>query len=219
MAVAVRQQTRTGLTREQVAKAALQLADADGLEALSMRALADRLGVGTMTLYGYFRNKDELLDAVVDSAVGEGELPSPDGDDWREQLRTVVLYARSNLLRHPSLVELRVRRPVLRPEALRFSERCLAILRGAGLDVREGTAAFRLLFTYTFGFAALSPAGSTDDDRRAALAALAALPQGEYPALTEAREEASRAMGGDEVFEYGLDRILDGLEARLGQLS
>ncbi|MEA2386630.1 MAG: hypothetical protein QOJ22_804 [Thermoleophilaceae bacterium] len=214
MVVGMKQQARTGLTREQVAQAALELADDAGLESLSMRALADRLGVGTMTLYGYFRNKDELLDAVVDAAVGDGALPHPDGE-WKEQLRAVVLYARRSLLRHPSLVELRVRRPVLRPEALRFSERCLGILRGAGLDVREGTAAFRLLFTYTFGFAALSPAGSTEEDRRAALAALAALPPDEYPALTEAREEASRAMGGEEVFEYGLDRILDGLEARL----
>ena len=214
MATGVSQQTRPRLTREQVAHAALELADAEGLEALSMRALADRLGVGTMTLYGYFRSKGELLDAVVDAAVGEGELPQPAGD-WKEQLRAVVLYARQSLLRHPSLVELRVRRPVLRPEALRFSERCLGILRGGGFDVREGTAAFRLIFTYTFGFAALSPAETTEDDRRAAFAALAALPPDEYPALTEAREEATRAMGGEEVFEYGLDRILDGLEARL----
>lgn len=214
MPAAVSQQTRPRLSRDQVAQAALELADSDGLEALSMRALADRLDVGTMTLYGYFRNKDELLDAVVDAAVGEGTLPEPDGD-WKEQLRTVVLYARASLLRHPSLVELRVRRPVLRPEALRFSERCLAILRSAGFDVREGTAAFRLIFTYTFGFAALSPAGSTEDDRRTAFAALAALPPDEYPALAEARAEASEAMGGEDVFEYGLDRILDGLEARL----
>jgi hypothetical protein len=115
------------------------------------------------------------------------------------------------------VVELRVRRPVLRPEALRFSEVALQILREAGLDVRESTAAFRLLFTYTFGFAALSPAGSTEADRRAAFAALAALPPDEYPALTEARDEASQAMGGEEVFGYGLDRIIDGLEARLGR--
>jgi AcrR family transcriptional regulator len=213
MPVAMKQQARTGLTREQVAHAALELADTSGLEALSMRALADRLGVGTMTLYGYFRNKDELLDAVVDAAVPD-EFPPAEGD-WRQQLREAVLYARRSLLRHPSLVELRVRRPVLRPEALRFSERSLRILRDAGFDVREGTAAFRLLFTYTFGFAALSPAEATDADRRAASAALAALPADEYPALAEAREEASRAMGGEEVFEYGLDRIIDGLEARL----
>lgn len=214
MGAGVKQQTRTGLTRDQVARVALELADAEGLEALSMRALADRLDVGTMTLYGYFRKKDELLDAVVDSAIADAEPPVLEGS-WREQLLSLVLNARAGLLRHPSLVELRVRRPVLRPEALRFSETALRILRDAGFDVREGTAAFRLLFTYTFGFAALSPAESTEDDRRAAFAALAALPPDEYPALAEAREEASRAMGGEEVFEYGLERILDGLEARL----
>ncbi len=208
------QQQRAKLTREQVALSALELVDADGLDALSMRALADRLGVGTMTLYGYFRSKDELLDAIVDSAVADVEPPVLAGH-WKKQLRDVVLYARRGLLLHPSLIELRVRRPVLRPEALRFSEMSLRILREAGFDAREGAAAFRLLFTYTLGFAALSPAESTDEDRRAAVAALAALPTDEYPALTEAREEASRAMGGDDVFEYGLDRILDGLEARL----
>ena len=212
--MSVKQAARTGLARDQVARAALELADAEGLDALSMRALADRLGVGTMTLYGYFRNKDELLDAVVDSAVGDSEPPLLEGD-WAERLREVVLHARRGLLRHPSIVELRVRRPVLRPEALRFAERCLGILLDGGFDVREGTAAFRLLFTYTLGFAALSPAEATDDDRRAAMAALSALPADEYPALTAARAEASQAMGGEEVFRYGLDRIIDGLRARL----
>src|SRR5687767_4836764 len=136
MPLEMKQQTRARLTREQVAQAALALADADGLEALSMRALADRLGVGTMTLYGYYRNKDALLDAVVDAAMADGDTPEPEGD-WRQQLRGVVVHARRNLLRHPSIVELRVRRPVLRPEALRFSETALRILRDAGFDVRE----------------------------------------------------------------------------------
>ena len=208
------QQARARLSREQVAGVALALVDDEGLDALSMRVLAERLGVGTMTLYGYFRNKDELLDAVVDAAVSDLEPPVLEGD-WREQLRAVILYARSGLLRHPSLVELRVRRPVLRPEALRFSEMSLRILRDAGFGIQEATYAFRLVFTYSLGFAALSPAEATEADRRAAVTALAALPPDEYPMLTQAREDASRAMGGEDVFEYGLDRILDGLESRL----
>ena len=210
--------TRNRLSRAQVAAAALEVADREGLDALSMRVLAERLGVGTMTLYGYFRNKDELLDAVVDCAVSDERPPDLDGD-WRGQLREVVRYARRGLLRHPSLVELRVRRPVLRPEALRFSEMVLRILRDAGFDVGEAAASFRLLFTYTLGFAALSPATATEDDRAAARAALASLPPATFPALTEARDEASLAMGGDDVFDYGLDRILDGLEARLAALG
>ena len=205
--------TRPRLNRAEIAEVALELADQEGLEALSMRALADRLGVGTMTLYGYFRNKDELLDGLVDAAVMETPLSPPEGD-WTEQLRAVVHSARRGLLRHPSIVELRMRRPVLRPEALRFGEGVLRILRGAGFGIDEGVAAFRLLFTYTVGFAALSPAESTESDRQAARAALAALPPDEFPALTEARDAASAAMGGEDVFAYGLDRIIDGLASR-----
>ena len=216
MSATVTQRQRSRLNREQVADAALELADREGLDALTMRALADRLGVGAMTLYGYVRNKDELLDAIVDRAVTETEPPALEGE-WDQQLREVVVRARQGLLRHPSLVELRIRRPVLRPDALRFSEMSLRILRRAGFEVREATWAFRLLFTYTLGFAALSPAEATEDDRRAALAALAALSPQQYPALTEARTEASEAMGGEQVFLYGLDRILDGLRGRLGR--
>lgn len=215
MGSAMTQEMRNRLTREQVAQAALAIADSEGLDAISMRTLAERLGVGTMTLYGYFRSKEELLDAVVDAAVSDAEPPAVAGD-WKARLRDTVLWVRRGLLRHPSLVALRVRRPVLRPEALRFAEISMRILGDAGFDAREATRAFRLLFTYTIGFAALSPAQATEDDRRAALGALASLPAAEYPALIGAREEASEAMGGDEVFDYGLERILDGLEARLG---
>jgi AcrR family transcriptional regulator len=202
------------LTRERVAEAALGLVDRDGLDGLSMRRLADALGVGTMTLYGYFRSKRELLDAVVDAAVSDRPLPRP-GGRWREQLRELLLAARRNLVRHPGLVEIRVRQPVLQPEALRFSEAGLRILRGAGFDTREATLSFRLVFSYIFGFAAFSPAEAVEEDRAAAAAAIRALPPDEYPELAAASEEAAAAMGGEEAFEYGLDRILDGLEARL----
>jgi AcrR family transcriptional regulator len=202
------------LTRERVAEAALELVDRDGLDGLSMRRLADALGVGTMTLYGYFRSKRELLDAVVDAAVSDRPLPRP-GGPWREQLRELLLAARRNLVRHPGLVEIRVRQPVLQPEALRFSEAGLRILRGAGFDTREATLSFRLVFSYIFGFAAFSPAEAVEEDRAAAAAAIRALPPDEYPELAAASGEAAAAMGGEEAFEYGLDRILDGLEARL----
>ncbi len=139
---------------------------------------------------------------------------SPADGDWTEaQLRTVAHAARQSLLRHPSLVELRVRGGAA-AETLRFGEAVLSILRGAGFEIDEAVAAFRLLFTYTVGFAALSPEDSTESDRAAARAAIGSLPPDEFPALTEARDAASAAMGGEEVFAYGLDRIIDGLAAR-----
>jgi AcrR family transcriptional regulator len=207
-------QPRTVTTREDVARAALELADAEGLEALSMRRLAGALGVGTMTLYGYFRNKGELLDGIVDAAVEDAEDLRTAGP-WRDCLRDVALAARRNMLCHPALVELRFRRPVLRPEALRFAETIMTILTGAGMPRDEAARAFRLLFTFLFGYAALSPAGAEDAAARSARSALAALPPDRYPALTAAVEEAAVAMGGEETFAFGLDLILDGIAARL----
>ena len=209
---------RMSLDRDRVARVALEMADRDGLDALTMRALAERLGVGTMTLYGYFPNKEELLDALVDRAVAGREPPAASGE-WAEQLRAVVHWAREGVLEHPSIVELRVRRPVLRPDALRFSELIAGILLGAGFKAADAASAFRLLFTYTIGFAALSPAASTEADREEARAVLDALPPAQFPALSEIRDEASAAMGGEDVFGYGLDRIIDGLEAQLARES
>ena len=197
-----------------MARAGLALLDREGFDALTMRRLAEDLGVGTMTLYGYFRNKRELLDALMDVAVSERVLPPAEGH-WRERLGGLIRQARRNLVAHPGLVQIRVRQPVLRPEALRFAEAGLSILLDAGFDKREAARAFRLLFTYSFGYAAFSPSDSVEEDRAAARAALGALPPESYPALASAVDEASEAMGGEEAFEDGLECILDGLEARL----
>ena len=179
-----------------------------------MQRIAAKLGVGTMTLYGYFRSKDELLDAVIDVAVEETRPLSREGS-WRDQLRELIHRAHHNLTRHPELVQIRFRRPVLRPDALRFAEAALGILHGAGFESAEAARAFRLLFTFVFGFAGLSPEQTADEARRQAAAAIAILPPERYPNLTRAAAEASTAMAGEEQFEYGLERILDGLEVRL----
>jgi AcrR family transcriptional regulator len=197
-----------------VARAALAVIDREGPDALSMRRLASELGVGTMTLYGYFRSKADLLDAVVDEAVSD-HGPLARTGAWRDQLREVVLEVRRNLLRHPGLARLRLTRPILRPEALRLTEVTMEVLGEAGFDRREAAKALRLLFTYVFGFATLSPEEGTDEARRESRAATARLPAADYPALTAASEELADAMGGEEVFRYGLERILDGLEATL----
>jgi AcrR family transcriptional regulator len=207
-------QPRTVTTREDVARAALELADREGIDALSMRRLAGAVGVGTMTLYGYFANKSELLDGVVDMAVDDaGELHA--GGPWRDSLRHAVVTARDNMVRHPALVEIRIRQPVLRPEALRFAETLMAILTGAGMPRAEAARTFRLLFTFVLGYAALSPSGGEEPARRAARSALAALPPERYPALAASVDEAAAAMGGEETFSFGLELILDGIEARL----
>jgi AcrR family transcriptional regulator len=205
---------RRSLSREQVAQAALAFIERNGPEALSMRRLAADLEVGTMTIYGYFRDKDELLDAVVDAAAARIEVPRRRGT-WKSQIRALMEQIRTALTEHPIGVLLRLERPMWSPGALRVSEAGVRILREAGFSRAEAARAYRSLFNYTFGFAAFSPREVSEEVRRKALAALAALQQDEYPALIDARSELADAVGGEAQFHHGLDLLLDGLEAKL----
>jgi AcrR family transcriptional regulator len=202
------------LSRERIVRTALDMLDRDGIDELSMRRLAEALGVGTMTLYGYFRTKGELLDAVADSAAGEEALP-PRRGSWRAQLRTLMRQVRRNVVRHPNLAALRMNRPLLSAGVLRVAERGYEILRAAGFDEAGAARGYRLLFTYTFGSALFSGPEPSEQLKREARAALVRLPPEEYPALTTAADAAVEALGGDAQFEFGLERLLDGLELLL----
>jgi AcrR family transcriptional regulator len=209
---------RGRLSRERITEAALALIERDGLEALTMRRLAEELGIGTMTLYGYFRDKEELLDALVDTAAGQLEVPS-DGGTWKSQIRALMEEIRRALVEHPVGVLLRQRRPMWSPGALRISEAGLRTLREAGFSKADAARAYRSLFNYTFGFAAFSPHEVSTRQRQEALAALASLPRDRYPTQIEAAAELADAVGGEVQFRYGLDLLLDGLEAKLGRPS
>ena len=205
---------RGDLSRETIAATALELTDRDGLDSLSMRRLAERLGIGPMTLYGYFRDKDELLDAVVEAAAAERPRPRR-GVSWQEQLREIARALRAGLSRHPALVQLRLQRPIMTPGAFRGTEAALQALRSAGFGPDEAAHAFRLLFIYVFGYAAFSAPEVTDELRGEVRAAVAALPPEEYPVMTAAGETLADTMGGDAPFELGLDTVIAGMEARL----
>jgi len=185
-----------------------------------MHRVGRELGVGTMTLYGYFPSKSELLDAVIDATVEGIEIPDGSGDrPWREELRVLAERALELLTRHPSLVALRLRQPVVRPDALAFGEAGMRLLQRAGFGADEAAQAFRLIFTFVVGYAGFSPARSTGADRAQAAAAISNLPAEQFPVLTAAVTEASQAMSGHEQFAYGLERILDGLQIRADALG
>lgn len=203
------------LSRVQVARAALEMVDRDGLDGLSMRRLANELGVGTMTLYGYFRGKPELLDAILDVAAEDFEAPPTTGS-FREQVIAYALAARAWLLRHPSIVRLRGEEAIVRPSAFAVSEGLMRILVDAGLPPEDSARAFRTLFTYVFGSALVSPAEPDAATRRGVRAALLTLPEDDFRALRFAAPFAADALGGERQFTYGLELILDGIEARLG---
>jgi AcrR family transcriptional regulator len=202
------------LTRDRIAATALELLDRDGLDAFSMRRLADELGVGTMSIYTYFRGKEELLDAVMDSAGTDVAVAAFEGT-WRERLIRGAQAVRDNLERHPALVEIRLRRPLLRPRQFNVTEQAVSSLIDAGLPPAEAARAFRVIFTHIFGFVAFSPTSKADDTRRELRVALASLAPDEYPTIASMVDHAVDAATGDDQFEYGLELILDGIEARM----
>ena len=206
--------THKGLSPERIAEVALELLDRDGLDALTMRRLAEELGVGTMTLYVYFRDKEELLDAILDVASPRQPVRLPAGH-WKAQLRELMSALRDGLARHPGLIQLRLRRPHLRPGSLRITEAGMETLLNAGFSKAEAAYGYRLLFTYTFGYASFSPAEQTAAAKRDTWSGLLRLPEDDYPAVTGAASELTDAMSGDQAFRYGLDCLLDGLEQQL----
>ena len=210
---------RAALDRETVARAALAVLDRDGLDGLSMRRLAAELGVGTMTLYGYFRDKRELFDAVLDVAAEDFAVPEDPPQDFRAAMAAYLDAVRAWLARHPTLVAVRGREAIVRPAAFAVSEHGMRLLLDAGFPPAEAARAFRLLFVHVFGSSAFAPQAPDADGRRRLEAALLTLPEDEFPAMRAAAVGAADALGGDEQVRYGLERILDGLEARLRELG
>lgn len=207
---------RIPLSRERVVRAAIELADARGVDAVSMRVLADRLGAGAMSLYHHVADKDALLDAMVDVVFAEIDGPT-DAADWRSAMRGRALATRDALARHPWAIPLMESRARPGPANLRHRERVLGILRRAGFSVAMAAHANWLLDSYVYGFAL--QVAALPFDSAAALADmtdtvfLPQLPPDEFPYLNEAAVDLV-AKGYDPAteFEFGLDLVLDALE-------
>jgi AcrR family transcriptional regulator len=166
-----------------------------------MRRLADQLSVGTMTLYGYFRNKGDLLDAAVDLAAREFVAPPRRGGP-RRRMETYMHAVYDWLVRHPSLVHVRARQPIVRPAAYGISEIGMQTLLDGGLAPADAALAFRTLFNFVFG----SVAFGLDQP------ASGSLPGGEFPALAAGVSAGLSGPGtARREFDYGVSRILDGL--------
>jgi AcrR family transcriptional regulator len=206
--------SRLGLSHDAIVAAAKELLEERGVADVTMRRVAERLGVGTMTLYGYFADKDELLDAVIDARGAELAPPAPEGH-WKASLRTLMLAFHAQLIEHPVLVELRLRRPIVSSQAMRWTEAALAVLGRAGLSPGEAMQAFRPLFVYTFGHAAFTPPEDGPGVVARARTGVLSLPPEDFPLVTAAARELEDVLVGQEPYEYGLDMLLDGIESRL----
>ena len=213
---------REAVTQDRVADAALAVIDADGLEGLTVRRLAHELGLGTMTLYWYVRNKDEILDLVSDRLLAGLGFP-PAGQDWRDSVRGGLHAVRAALLRHARAVPVLVGRGSFGPNGLQLIEGSIAVLRSAGFDPDDAADAYFTISNFVTGFCtfetsapnSLSQSGVDMKDYGQMLRQyIESLPLEGYPNL---RVAAPRIFGAslDERFAFGVDCLVAGLEAKL----
>jgi AcrR family transcriptional regulator len=206
---------RRRLSRELVLRAAVAHADEGGLEALSMRLLAEVLGVVPMALYRHVVNRDDLVDGMVDIVFSEIDLPSI-GDDWRAAMRQRAISVRDVLSRHRWAIGLMESRANPGPASLRHHDTMIGSLRAAGFDMASVAHAYSLLDSYIYGFALTKmnlPFDNGDDVADVAQTMLEPFAVDAYPNLVAFIAEHAMKPGydyGDE-FEYGLDQILDSL--------
>ncbi|MEV7012397.1 TetR/AcrR family transcriptional regulator C-terminal domain-containing protein [Streptosporangium sp. NPDC051022] len=203
------------LSRERIVATAVALADAEGIDAVTLRRVAAELGTGPMRLYGYLDSKDDLLDLMVDEICGRIPLPEP-GPGWRHDVRILAQNTQLTARRHPWYVTLAGRHPLYGPNGLRYTERLFAAVSRAGLDARATVVAVNAVTAYIVGFLQLEllnvPLGGPEprpsDERLAYLAR--ALATGAYPALARLFAELT-PIPAEEVFADGLERVLDGV--------
>lgn len=225
------------LSRDSIVAAAIEIADTDGLEAVSIRRLATRLGARPMSLYSHIERKGDLIDLMVDEVIGGAVLPeSPPSGDWRDDLRRISQRTRENLRAHPWMIAVAFRRPFIGPNALRHIDQSLAAVSELPLPPERKRAVLLAVDTYTLGFvrwelkamqgaeSGTSPCAAIDDDGPsgaeidAYIAAQAA--SGDYPHLHELGGKKSMSLGVKaEAFQTGLDWLIAGIEAEVGARS
>jgi AcrR family transcriptional regulator len=209
-------QPRIPLSRERVLRAAVDIADRGGIEALSMRKLGQELGVDAMALYRHVHGKDDVLDGVLNVIVGEIERPIV-GEDWKASLRELAMAARRVMLRHPWARKVLEDRGTSGPATLDHIEAVLSTLLDGGFSIEVAHHALHVLDSRVFGFnqALFEDSGAAERSPEVAAAMVRALAG--YPRIAELAQSVSHdgVLGpcdDDVEFAFGLDLILDGLD-------
>jgi AcrR family transcriptional regulator len=217
---------RAALTAHRIASAAVAIADAEGLDAITMRRLASDLGVVPMAAYRYVSGKDDVLELMVDLIYGELELPDEGG--WRETTRALALRTRALMFKHLWLAQISPQAMLsLTPNRLAVAERSLTALDDLGLDVDTMMAVFRTVDAYVHGTTHYEIAlqqlmegqgWSSNHEVRTGMAPqmIWLMNTGRYPTFRRYISEAARKDDPQWQFETGLDCVLDGIAARMG---
>jgi AcrR family transcriptional regulator len=223
------------LSREAIVAAALEIADAEGIEAVSIRRLATKLQARPMSLYSHIERKGDLIDLMVDEVMGGAVLPDgPPTDDWREGLRQIAQRTRESTRAHPWMIVAAFRRPFLGPNALRHFDQSLAAVSSLPLTPERKRAVLLAVDTYTLGFVRWEVISA----KKAGEASCAGVPEdgpnateidayikeqvatGDYPYLKELVDKGGKKQMGlgvkAEAFESGLEWLLSGIEAEVG---
>jgi AcrR family transcriptional regulator len=208
---------RDPLTRERVIEAAMRVMDGEGLEAVSMRRVAREVGVEAMSLYHHVEDKEDLLDGICEHVMAQFDFPEP-VEDWAENCRRGARAWRRLLQAHPGVMRLfaEQRGPIRSIDSVRPMEFALRILRSCGLTDRDTAQAFHAFGGYIQGFVMMelgSIAGGSDEEHQKAHAELAATLPDEFAAL-QACSPYFAECDPDEQFEFGLDLLIRGLEAK-----
>ena len=208
---------RIPLTTERILQAAVDLADREGLDALTMRRLGAELGVEAMSLYKHVTKKEAILDGIVEFVVGEIEIPE-EGANWREAMRRRAISARDVFSHHPWAIGLLETRTSMGPTALRYLNAVLGNLRSAGFSIENATHAFWLLDSFVYGHVVHKtsfPFSTSEEATEPPRSILEQVEINEYPHLVEIGEYAlTHEYTFDKEFEFGLDLLLGALSTQ-----
>ncbi|MGW4403282.1 TetR/AcrR family transcriptional regulator C-terminal domain-containing protein [Nonomuraea sp. NPDC004702] len=204
-----------GLTRQAILRAALALADREGLKALSMRRIGQEIGVEAMSLYQHVGSKDALLDGLVEQVVTQAAPLLTEAASWQEALREYAHALLRALLAHPNVVPLVVSRPAITPGNLRLMEEGLRVLRAAGLPPDRALDMLYAVTGFVVGHVAVLAAGEVTDGAERAAPAMRDIPEPdlvETPLLAEATRarRAQPSSGTDRRFVFALEAMLRG---------
>jgi AcrR family transcriptional regulator len=216
---------RSGLSADRIVSAAIEIADADGLAALSMRRVAEQLGVGTMSLYTHVPGKGELIEVMLDTVIGEVTMPEDVSGGWRARLESIARANWALYHQHPWILQVAASRPPLGPHVIAKYDYELRAVEGIGLDDIEMDSVITLVLGYVEGAAARALEASQAEQRTGmseeqwweASAPLLArvFDPNRYPVAARvgaaAGEAYNAAFDPEHAFEFGLQRVLDGI--------
>lgn len=208
---------KAGLSRDAILQQALLLADMGGIEALSMRKLADALGVKAMSLYNHFANKDAILDGLVEAVIDEIEVPDLDASEWRSAMLVRANSAHSALLAHPWATQAIVSRINIGPNILTYIDATLGCLRGAGFSIQMADHIWNAMDNHIYGFTLQELNFPLQEEEYADVAAeyIDIIPVEKYPHMNALSNHVMQGKyDGIHDFEFGLILLLDGLEVR-----